>query len=85
MTNEQIESEIINYIKKNNGIKNCFGHFKFSTSDRIGQGGNGLVYVAEIESKKVAIKFLVSVSQKKKLRFKSEFFNKISLVLGQEK
>jgi len=24
MTNEQIESEIINYIKKNNGIKNCF-------------------------------------------------------------
>jgi serine/threonine-protein kinase len=75
MTNEQIESFLMSYINKNEGIINYFGHFKFSNSDRIGQGGNGLVYSATIAEKRVAIKFLISDSKKKYLRFKSEFFN----------
>lgn|GEM_PF-3393854 len=75
MTNEQIEAIFIEYIKKYDGINNCFGHFKFNTSDRIGQGGNGIVYSATIDDKCVAIKFLTTDSKKKYLRFKSEFFN----------
>jgi len=75
MTNQQIEALLIEHIKENNGINNCFGHFTFNTSDRIGQGGNGIVYSAKIDDNCVAIKFLITDSKKKLLRFKSEFFN----------
>ena len=48
---------------------------KFTNSDRIGQGGNGLVYSAKINEKDIAIKFLISDSERKLSRFKSEYFN----------
>jgi len=75
MTSQDKESFLIQYVKDNDGIENCFGHFKFTVTDRIGQGGNGVVYSAIIENKGVAIKFLITDSSKKGLRFKSEFFN----------
>lgn len=75
MVNEQIESFFLSYIKENHGIISKIGHFNFGASNRIGQGGNGLVYSATIDGKCVAIKFLVTDSKKKYIRFKSEYFN----------
>ena len=51
------------------------GKLKFTNSDRIGQGGNGLVYLAKINEKEIAIKFLIADSERKLVRFKSEYFN----------
>lgn len=75
MTIEQIEKVLLEYIKNNNGIISTFGKLEFLPSDRIGQGGNGLVYIAKLNGKKVAIKFLITDSTRKVNRFKSEFFN----------
>ena len=70
-----IEKAFIEYINKHEGIFSIFGKLEFTNKDRIGQGGNGLVYLAKINDKEVAIKFLISDSERKKTRFKSEFFN----------
>lgn len=75
MNIEDIEKKFIEYIKTNDGIESIFGKLKFSNKDRIGQGGNGLVYLAMINEQEVAIKFLLSESERKLSRFKSEYFN----------
>lgn len=38
---------------------------ELNKSDRIGQGGNGLVYLGKINRKDVAVKFLIPNSKKK--------------------
>lgn len=75
MKTEEIEERLIEYINSQSGITTALGKLLFTSSDRIGQGGNGLVYRATINDKKIAIKFLVSDSERKQVRFKSEYFN----------
>lgn len=75
MSVEEIEQSLIEYINIHEGVVTSFGKLKFDNSNRIGQGGNGLVYLAEINEKEIAVKFLVSDSKRKFIRFKSEYFN----------
>ena len=75
MNTEEIEKSFIEYINVHEGIPTALGELKFTNSDRIGQGGNGLVYSAKINEKDIAIKFLISDSERKLSRFKSEYFN----------
>lgn len=75
MTTKEIEAKLIDYINDNKGLSTTLGEVKFTNSDRIGQGGNGLVYLATINKKEIAIKFLIDDSEKKHTRFKSEYFN----------
>ena len=72
---EEIEQNLIEYINSQGGIVTSLGKISFTNSDRIGQGGNGLVYRATINDKEIAIKFLISDSERKQTRFKSEYFN----------
>ena len=72
---EEIERDFIKYIEEHKGIQSTFGILEFNKSNRIGQGGNGLVYLAKINGKEVAVKFLISDSKRKITRFKSEYFN----------
>ena len=72
---EEIERDFIKYIEEHKGIQSTFGTLEFNKSNRIGQGGNGLVYLAKINGKEVAVKFLISDSKRKITRFKSEYFN----------
>ena len=72
---EDIENEFLRYIDEQNGVCGTFGKMEFTKSDRIGQGGNGLVYLAKINEKEIAVKFLITDSERKICRFKSEFFN----------
>lgn len=75
MNEKEIEKVFIEYIDKQEGILCTFGKLCFTNKNRIGQGGNGLVYLAKINGREVAVKFLISDSENKKRRFKSEFFN----------
>lgn len=75
MNAKEIEKSFIEYINAHEGVLTTFGELKFTNSDRIGQGGNGLVYLAKINDKEIAIKFLISDSERKLTRFKSEYFN----------
>lgn len=75
MDTKEIEKNLIDYINNYGGISSSLGELKFTNSDRIGQGGNGLVYLATINEKEIAIKFLISDSKRKVDRFKSEYFN----------
>ena len=75
MDSTEIEKQLVNYINIHNGISSSLGELKFTASDRIGQGGNGIVYLAAINEKEIAIKFLVSNFDRKVIRFKSEYFN----------
>lgn len=45
---EQIENELIKYVNCNGEILSIFGGLKFTNSNRIGQGGNGLVFLAKL-------------------------------------
>lgn len=72
---KKIEKSFIEYIKNNGGISSPFDKLEFTNSNRIGQGGNGLVYLAKINEKEIAIKFLITDSERKINRFKSEYFN----------
>lgn len=45
---EQIENELIKYVNCNGEILSIFGELKFTNSNRIGQGGNGLVFLAKL-------------------------------------
>lgn len=74
-TREEIEKKFIEFIETQDGIECPFGKLKFDKTKRIGQGGNGLVYLAELNKKEVAVKFLIETQNRKKERFKSEFFN----------
>lgn len=75
MNIDEIEKSFIDYLNVHEGIYTTLGELKFTNSDRIGQGGNGLVYSAKINEKEIAIKFLISDSERKHIRFKSEYFN----------
>lgn len=75
MEMQEIEKKLIEYINSQRGIFTSFGKLEFTSKNRVGQGGNGLVYLATINGKEVAIKFLISDSERKKTRFKSEYFN----------
>ena len=75
MNTEDIEKSFIEYINIHKGVFSTFGKLEFTNSNRIGQGGNGLVYLAKINEKEVAVKFLISDSERKIIRFKSEYFN----------
>ena len=75
MNIEEIELNFIEYINEKKGISSVFGKLEFTNCDRIGQGGNGLVYLAKLNGKNVAVKFLLSISNRKINRFKSEYFN----------
>lgn len=75
MKTEEIEKYLIEYIKSHEIVFTTLGEVRFTNSDRIGQGGNGLVYLATINEKEIAIKFLISDSERKHIRFKSEYFN----------
>lgn len=72
---KEIEKLLVEYINNNEGIYSVFGKLKFTNQNRLGQGGNGLVYLAKINEKEIAIKFLISDSKRKHNRFKSEYFN----------
>ena len=72
---KEIEKNFIEYINYHKGVVSAFGKLEFTNSNRIGQGGNGLVYLAKINEKEIAIKFLISNSKSKINRFKSEYFN----------
>ena len=56
MDAKEIEQNLIDYINAHEGIISNLGKLKFTNSDRIGQGGNGLVYLATINEKEIAIK-----------------------------
>lgn len=75
MNTEEIEKSLIEYINIHECVLSTLGKLKFTNSNRIGQGGNGLVYLATINEKEIAIKFLISDSARKLIRFKSEYFN----------
>lgn len=75
MKMEEIEKKLIEHINSQGGVLTTLGKLQFTNRDRIGQGGNGLVYLATINDKEIAIKFLISDSKRKHNRFKSEYFN----------
>ena len=75
MKTEEIEQRLIEHINTQGGITTSLGKLVFTNSNRMGQGGNGLVYLATINEKEIAIKFLISDSERKHVRFKSEYFN----------
>ena len=51
MDTTEIEKQLIEYINAHEGIPSALGKLKFTNSDRIGQGGNGLVYLAKINER----------------------------------
>lgn len=57
MNENEIEKKLIEHIKLQGGIITPLGKLSFTSSDRIGQGGNGVVYLATINGKKIAINF----------------------------
>ena len=75
MNTKEIKKKLQDYIKTNRGIETVLGKLTFTNSDGLGEGGNGLVYLSEINEKKIAIKFLITDSERKCTRFKSEYFN----------
>ena len=52
MKSDEIEQILIKYIDSHKGIPTSLGELLFTNRDRIGQGGNGLVYLATINGSK---------------------------------
>ena len=48
---KEIKKKLQNYIKTNKGIETVLGKLAFTNSDGLGEGGNGLVYLSEINKK----------------------------------
>ena len=69
------KARISSFIKQNdNSLTVTLGDI--SNLEKIGEGGNGLVYAGVQNNQDVAIKFLVADEQSSKLqRFKAEYFN----------
>ena len=75
MTKDEVLKLLNNHIEKNEGIMTVFGELKFKKSDKLGEGGNGSVYKTKFNEKEIAVKFLTFLSDSKKERFRSEYFN----------
>lgn len=75
MNKKEIGQELSKHINSKGSITTSLGELIIPSRTRIGQGGNGAVYLAKINEKEIAIKFLIAESDKKLKRFKSEFFN----------
>lgn len=75
MATEEVKQILQEYINNYGVILSSIGEVKVSNKNIIGEGGNGLVYSANINEKEIAIKFLVSDDERKRTRFKSEYFN----------
>ncbi|NFF65905.1 hypothetical protein FDF69_06355 [Clostridium sporogenes] len=69
------EKMLVDYIKENGGIESAFGKIYITVSEKIGQGGNGTVYIGRINNTEIAIKFLIGYNSNKYTRFKAEYFN----------
>ncbi|NFF40258.1 hypothetical protein FCV41_12660 [Clostridium argentinense] len=69
------ERDLNKYFKDNKGIESKFGLISINSSDKIGQGGNGLVYKATLGVNEFAIKFLMNYNNDKYKRFKAEYLN----------
>lgn len=67
MNTKEIEKKLIEYINFQGGVLTSLGELEFTNKDRVGQGCNGVVYIAKINDKEIAIKFLISDSERKKL------------------
>ncbi|UZW12848.1 protein kinase [Clostridium pasteurianum] len=76
------EKVLIDYIKENSGVESAFGKINIAVSEKIGQGGNGAVYIGRINNTEIAIKFLIGYNSNKYTRFKAEYFN-VNLVKDQ--
>jgi len=75
VSTEEKKKKLREYIKTKKSIETVLGELTFTNSKELGEGGNGLVYLSEINEKKIAIKFLITDSERKCTRFKSEYFN----------
>ena len=75
MNTEEKKKKLREYIKTKKSIETALGNLTFTNSNALGEGGNGLVYLSEINEKEIAIKFLITDSERKCTRFKSEYFN----------
>ncbi|KDR94350.1 serine/threonine protein kinase [Peptoclostridium litorale DSM 5388] len=69
------KEELAKYIEKYKLIRSYLGDIHVDKSDRIGAGGNGVVYSGKLNDSNIAIKFFVENGLTKLTRFKSEFFN----------
>jgi len=79
-TEELVASEKVlsKYLKEKNGIETLFGNITIDISisdNKLGQGGNGIVYAGKLGKTDVAVKFLINYSTKKLERFKAEYIN----------
>lgn len=73
---ENNEKALMSYIRGNNGIPCAFGDIKIDIkNNRLGQGGNGVVFSGVLGEYNVAVKFLINYSKKKLERFKAEYIN----------
>lgn len=73
---EMNEGALSKYIKENKGIECTFGHIEIDIkNNRLGQGGNGIVFSGVLVESEVAVKFLVNYTKKKLDRFKAEYIN----------
>lgn len=73
---ENNEKALMGYIKGNNGIPCAFGDIEIDIkNNRLGQGGNGVVFSGVLGKYDVAVKFLINYSKKKLERFKAEYIN----------
>lgn len=62
---------------KANNLTTSIG--EISEFHQIGEGGNGLVFKANLHGKTVAVKFLTNYTEDKLQRFKAEYFNILTL------
>ena len=73
---EMNEGVLSKYIKDNKGVECTFGHIEIDIkNNRLGQGGNGVVFSGRLVESEVAVKFLVNYTKKKLDRFKAEYIN----------
>ena len=73
---ENNEKALMDYIKGHSGIPCAFGDIEIDIkNNRLGQGGNGVVFSGVLGKYDVAVKFLINYSKKKLERFKAEYIN----------
>lgn len=73
---ENNEKALMDYIKEHSGIPCAFGDIEIDIkNNRLGQGGNGVVFSGVLGKYDVAVKFLINYSKKKLERFKAEYIN----------